>query len=115
MTITAAFASLAVRDLPAAARWYESWLGPGASPMPGLMEWQFPGGGGLQVYLGPERAGHCSCTLVVDDIDAAARMLREVDGVGDVSTSRGTHADTVMIADPEGNSIAFAAPVSAPR
>lgn len=50
MTITNAFASLAVRDLGTSSQWYEKILGPGSNPMPEVMEWQFERGGALQVY-----------------------------------------------------------------
>ena len=52
MEISNALASLPVAELDAAAEWYERLLGPGRRPMPELIEWQFAGGGGLQVYAG---------------------------------------------------------------
>jgi hypothetical protein len=75
-----------------------------------VSEWQFGGGGGLQVYALPERAGQGSCTIVVDDIDEMARMLRTSGIAPDAEPVRGERADTVMIKDPDGNSIAFAVP-----
>ena len=110
MTITNALASLAVKDLERAARWYERLLGQGQRPMAEVVEWQFEGGGGLQVYEGPDRAGHGSCTLVVDDIDEIARQLRSSQLSEDVEPTRSDRVDTIMIRDPDGNSIAFAAP-----
>lgn len=110
MAITNALASLAVRDLTAAAAWYEHLFGAGARPMPNLAEWHFDGGGGLQVYLLPERAGNGSCTVVVDDIEEIARMLRSTGIAPDAEPARNDLVDTVMIKDPDGNSIAFAAP-----
>jgi hypothetical protein len=73
------------------------------------------GSGGVEVparrvaagYQLPERAGHCSCTLAVDDLDA---ILRHVETLG-VDTSKrnaGEKVRTLMIADPDGNSLAFA-------
>jgi hypothetical protein len=112
MTVVNALASLAVSDLSAAASWYGKLLGEGRQPMPEVIEWQFERGGGLQVYLAPERAGHGSCTLIVDDIDAAALHLREAD-ISDADPVRHDQVDTLMIKDPDGNSIAFSAPKSA--
>jgi predicted enzyme related to lactoylglutathione lyase len=110
MTITNALASLAVRDLAASSPWYEKFLGPANHPMPEVVEWQLPNGGGLQVYAGPERAGHGSCTLVVSDIDEMARHLRDTGVAPHIEPTRGDQVDTIMIKDPDGNSIAFAKP-----
>jgi hypothetical protein len=78
--------------------------------MPEVLEWQFEGGGGLQVYAGPERAGNGSCTLIVDDIDEVANQLRSSGIAKDAEPSRNERVDTIMIKDLDGNSIAFAAP-----
>ncbi len=108
--INNAFASLAVVDLEASSRWYENLLGPGTRSMPTVMEWQFERGGRLQVYAGPERAGQGSCTLAVDDIDAIVRQLRASGVAPNAEATHHDHVDTVMIKDPDGNSIAFAMP-----
>jgi catechol 2,3-dioxygenase-like lactoylglutathione lyase family enzyme len=108
--ITNALASLAVRDLTAATEWYEALLGTARHPMPDVSEWQLPNGGGLQVYLAPDRAGHGSCTLLVDDIDEIASRLRSSGLAPDAKPVQHGPVDTVMIRDPDGNSIAFAAP-----
>jgi hypothetical protein len=110
MTINNALASLAVSDLDRSSEWYERLLGPGQRPMEGLVEWQFDAGGGLQVYTGPDRAGQGSCTLVVGDIDEMADQLRTSRLAEDVEPNRNDRVDTIMIKDPDGNSIAFAAP-----
>jgi catechol 2,3-dioxygenase-like lactoylglutathione lyase family enzyme len=113
MTVTNALASLAVRDLAASSRWYEKLLGPGRPPMSGVMEWQWERGGGLQIYELPERAGHGSCTLIVDDIDEMAQHLRSTELAADPQTARNDQVDTIMIKDPDGNSIAFSMPKDA--
>jgi catechol 2,3-dioxygenase-like lactoylglutathione lyase family enzyme len=110
MPITNALASVAVRDLARAEKWYETILGPGTRPMPEVVEWQFARGGGLQVYEAPDRAGQGSCTLIVSDIDDIAQKLRASGLARDVEPARNDRVDTVMIKDPDGNSIAFAAP-----
>src|SRR3974390_983127 len=106
MSITNALAGLAVRDLGASAQWYEQILGPGCRPMPGVVEWQLEGGGGLQLYEGHERAGKGSCTLIVDDIQEIASQLRRSGVAADAEPVRNDRVDTVMIKDPDGNSIA---------
>ena len=113
MTIANALASLAVRDLETSAAWYETLLGPGTRPMPEVVEWQLERGGGLQVYEAPDRAGQGSCTLIVTDIDKLAEELRGSGIAPDASPARDDRVDTVMIKDPDGNSIAFAAPKDA--
>ena len=110
MTIVNALASVAVRDLAESSQWYEQILGPGNQPMPEVVEWQFEGGGGLQVYELPERAGECSCTLIVSNIDETARRLHETGVAPDAAPARNDRVDTIMIKDPDGNSIAFAMP-----
>ena len=71
------------------------------------------GGGGLQVYVAPERAGRGSCTLVVEDIDALAGHLRRTGISPEAEPARDDRVDTVMITDPDGNSIAFSQPKDA--
>jgi len=110
MNITNALASLAVRDLAASTEWYERLLGPSTNAMPEVVEWQLERGGGLQIYLLPERAGRGSCTLVVSDIDALATTLSETGLAESVEPTRNEQVDIIMIKDPDGNSIAFAMP-----
>jgi len=110
MPITNAFAALAVRDLDASSSWYEKILGPGSQPMSEVVEWQLAGGGGLQLYSGPGRAGQGSCTLIVTDIDEIAEQLDAAGVAPHIKPTRNKAVDTVMIKDPDGNSIAFAMP-----
>ena len=108
MPIINALASVAVKDIKAAAEWYAKVIGRPAdsTPMPELAEWKFPGGGWLQVYALPERAGSCSCTLSTSSIDAEAARLEKV-GVS-TGAQIGEQVKVFMIKDPDGNSIAFA-------
>ena len=109
MSIDNAIASMAVRDLAAATRWYEALLERRADsrPMPEVAEWKFPRGGWLQVYQRPERAGKGSVTLAVTDIDGLAARLEKL-GIDTGQRSSGAKVKTLMIADPDGNHIAFA-------
>jgi predicted enzyme related to lactoylglutathione lyase len=108
MTIQNALASVAVNDVDAAEQWYSRLLGTsGTKPMSEVAEWQFADGGGLQVYELPERAGHGSFTLAVDDIDVQADRLAEL-GITDAQAVGNEMVKTLMILDPDGNHIAFA-------
>ncbi|MDB5779442.1 MAG: hypothetical protein JWP79_562 [Polaromonas sp.] len=109
MPIRNALASLAVTDLDSALPWYERLLGRSADsrPMAEVAEWKFEGGGWLQVYQRPKRAGLGSVTLAVTDLDEQERHLQECDIViGEKSES--PKVKTLMITDPAGNHIAFA-------
>ena len=106
-----ALAGIAVRDLKVAREYYSRIIGrpPDHEPRPELLEWQFPGGGALQVFLNPEgdRAGKCSVTLVVDDLQS------EKDRVGQAGKETHTElVDTLILRDPEGNQVVLAQPKS---
>ena len=108
MSIENALASVAVRDVDAAAKWYAKLLGKGGSrPMPEVAEWTFPRGGGLQVYELAERAGACSFTLAVSDLDEEIRKLDAM-GVDTSERSASSRVKTVMVSDPDGNHVAIA-------
>jgi hypothetical protein len=69
VAIENALASVAVKDLDSAVKWYERILyRPPSRPMAEVAEWSFEGGGSLQVYQLPKRAGSGSFTLIVTDI-----------------------------------------------
>jgi hypothetical protein len=108
MTINNAIASLAVRDIAAATRWYEVLLDQevDSTPMPELAEWKFAHGGWLQVYQLPERAGSGSCTLSVSSIEKMVAHLASL-GIDTSHRDVGEKVATLMITDPDGNHIAF--------
>ena len=108
MSITNALASVAVKDLNSATKWYERLFGrPASRPMPEVAEWSFERGGWLQVYQLPERAGSGSFTLAVSSMDEQVAHLEKLN----IDTSKRTSGErvkTLMITDPDGNHIAFA-------
>ena len=107
MSINNVLASVAVKDLDAAVKWYERLLQrPASRPMPEVAEWAFPGGGALQVYRLPERSGSGSFTLAVDDLTAEVARLRELQIEGEEAGN--DRVKTLMITDPDGNHIALA-------
>jgi predicted enzyme related to lactoylglutathione lyase len=97
MTIDNALASVAVKDLKAAAAWYEKLFRRPAdsTPMPEVAEWKFEGAGGG------------SCTLAVSDLDAVIAHLQSL-GIDTSERTSGAKVRTVMIVDPDGNHLAFA-------
>ena len=109
MPINNALASLAVKDLKSASQWYARLFGRSAdsTPMSEVAEWKFAGGGWLQVYQLPERAGNGSVTLAVSDLDEQIDELKQC-GIDAPPAMRGDKVNVVMIKDPDGNSIAFA-------
>lgn len=108
MSIENALASVAVTDLEVAAAWYAKLLGSaGSKPMAEVVEWKLPGGGGLQVYALAERAGRCSFTLVVRDIEDEIRKLDTM-GVDTRQRTASSEVKTVMVTDPDGNHVALA-------
>ena len=109
MPIMNALASVAVKDLIAAVKWYEKVLGkpPDSRPMPEVAEWKFERGGWLQVYQLPARAGSGSVTPAVTSIDEQVAQLSQL-GIDTGQRSSGATVKTLMIADPDGNHIAFA-------
>jgi predicted enzyme related to lactoylglutathione lyase len=108
MEISNAFASVAVKDLDSAVKWYSEVLKKSPSrPMPEVAEWKFQSGGGLQVYQLPERAGAGSFTLVVNHLEEHVAHLNELK-IDTRTRSANERVKTLMITDPDGNHIAFA-------
>jgi predicted enzyme related to lactoylglutathione lyase len=109
MSIDNALASVAVKDLQAAAQWYEKLLGRPADSraMSEVAEWKFKRGGWLQVYQNQERAGTGSVTLAVSNLDEQIAAL-EKSGIEVGAPMKSPKVNVVMIKDPDGNSIAFA-------
>jgi predicted enzyme related to lactoylglutathione lyase len=109
VSIDNVLASVAVKDVKAAAAWYERLFGRPAdsAPMPEVAEWKFPRGGWLQVYQAPDRAGRGSFTLSVSGMDEIVAQVAAL-GIDTSQRDSGAKVRTLMITDPDGNSIAFA-------
>lgn len=104
-----AIASVPVKSVAKAAQWYERLFGRPAdsAPMTELVEWKFEGGGWLQVYEAPDRAGRGSFTLSVSDLDGEVSRLQSA-GFDTTTPSATATMRVMMLQDPDGNSIAFA-------
>lgn len=108
MTISNALAGIAVDHLDEARQWYEKLLDlHGTQPMPEVVEWSFPGGGGLQIFEDHVRAGLGSVTLVVDDI-AGVRSRLSTLGLTVVRSTDSDTSCTTIIKDPSDNQLVFA-------
>jgi predicted enzyme related to lactoylglutathione lyase len=108
MSLANALASVAVKDLNSAAKWYEKLFGrPASRPMPEVAEWRFKRGGWLQVYQLPERAGSGSFTLAVSNMEEQVTHLEKLN-IDTKQRTSGEKVKTLMITDPDGNHIAFA-------
>ncbi len=108
MSIINALASVAVKDLNSAVKWYEALLRKAPTkPMPEVAEWGFERGGWLQVYQLPERAGSGSFTLAISSMAEEVAHLKKLN----LDTRQRTSSEkvkTLMITDPDGNHIALA-------
>jgi hypothetical protein len=80
--------------------------------MPILAEWQFEGGGWVQVFADAERAGQSSITLVETDLASRASALAK-QGVPVGKTTETDYVKTAIVRDPDGNQIVFAERASA--
>lgn len=109
MTIDNAIASLAVKQLSSAQKWYEALLGrvPDSTPMPSVAEWKFPRGGWLQVYELAERAGNGSVTLAVRNLEELLPHIKRL-GIDISQKTSSAKVKTLTIIDLDGNQITFA-------
>ncbi len=109
MTIHNVLAEVFVRDIEAATAWYERLLGTkGSQPMEKLSEWKSPGGGGLQVYADPARAGSSAVTFAIKDLKELLAHLRSIQ-VEPTRTQEGDSVSLAFVQDPDGNQLVFAA------
>ena len=108
MNVNNVLAGVAVRDLKAATAWYEHLLGAeGSKPMGEVSEWKAPGGGCLQVFADPERAGSSSVTFAVGDLKQLLAHLRSIQ-VEPTRTQEGDSVSLAFVQDPDGNQIVLA-------
>lgn len=72
MNIKNVYAGIMTSDIAKASNWYEKLFERKCdyNPMEILQEWDFTGGGVLQLVEDSNRAGSSSITLLVDDIES---------------------------------------------
>jgi catechol 2,3-dioxygenase-like lactoylglutathione lyase family enzyme len=109
VSVQGVLAQSTVRDLSSAEAWYQKLFDaePGARPMPGLLEWHFGAGFGVQVWAEPERAGHSTIVLAESDLDGLAARLTKA-GVDHPGPEEGGGQRVLQVFDPDGNRIVFA-------
>ncbi len=109
VTVRYAFAGLAVRELAAAAAWYERLLGRPPTFVPNETEavWQLASTASLYVAVDAERAGGGIVTLAVADLEAEIAQIAERGiAMGAVEEIAGAGRKSVA-RDPDGNAIAL--------
>ena len=106
MTFTSVLAQAAVTDIDVAQSWYVTLLErePDTRPMDGLVEWHVTTGGGVQLWVDPEHAGHSTLLLATDDLDGNAARLAGA-GVAHAGPQPGGGARLLLLADPDGNRV----------
>lgn len=109
MDIKNVYAGIMTADIGKASEWYTHFFGrkPDYHPMENLREWDFPGGGVLQLVLDKERAGSSSITFLTGDIGAIKKKLAE-NNIPLAQETSSEVAETATLYDPENNRITFA-------
>ena len=103
------FAGISVRDLQAAAVWYEQLLGAPPSFRPNDIEavWEVAQNRYLYIEIRPDAAGHAMVTLFAEDLDVRIRQVAER---GLEPHTREVYENGVrkyIFRDPDGNKIGF--------
>jgi catechol 2,3-dioxygenase-like lactoylglutathione lyase family enzyme len=107
MSIRNAIACVAVKDLNTSLPWYERLVGRGPDRAePDMVEWIFEQGGRLQLHQQPGRAGHGSVAIAVGNLDTEMLHLNKW-GISAGDVIRSSAERTLVIEDPDGNSIAL--------
>jgi catechol 2,3-dioxygenase-like lactoylglutathione lyase family enzyme len=106
MTYTSVLAQAAVTDIAVSESWYVTLLArePDSRPMDGLLEWHVTAGGGVQVWVEPDRAGRSTLLLATDDLDGTAARLAAA-GIAHEGPESGGGARLLRLADPDGNRV----------
>ena len=105
----ALFAGIPVSDYQAALPWYERLLGSEPTFIAHATEavWDLAENRSLFIVEDPERAGHATQTVIVDDLDA---LVSEIAGRGIEPADRETYSNGVRKAiyrDADGNEVGF--------
>ena len=105
----ALFAGIPVSDYEAALPWYERLLGSEPTFLAHATEavWELAEERSLFIVEDPERAGHATHTIIVDDLDA---LVSEIAGRGIEPADRETYSNGVRKAiyrDADGNEVGF--------
>lgn len=115
MKLQKVYTVLLTADLPASERWYTKLLGRGPDnrPMNTLVQWELFGQGGLGLSTDDEIAGKGVMFLIVDDVAAERRRLREL-GIELGEDIAGDYSTLAQVRDPDGNVLTLATPPARP-
>jgi catechol 2,3-dioxygenase-like lactoylglutathione lyase family enzyme len=113
MKLQKTYSALLAGDLAAAEDWYTRLLGRGPDyrPMDSMIEWDLFAQGGLQLVTDDNLAGHGSLFLVVDDVAAERRRLKDL-GITLGDDIQGDYSTLAQVRDPDGNQVTLATPPS---
>jgi catechol 2,3-dioxygenase-like lactoylglutathione lyase family enzyme len=102
-------------DLAAAESWYTKLLGRGPDyrPMDTLVQWELFDQGGIALSTDNEIAGRGVMLIVVEDVSAERRRLRDV-GIVLGDDIKGDYSTLAQVRDPDGNMLTLATPPSRP-
>lgn len=109
------YAAATVRDLQAALRWYQRFIGRPADdhPLPQMAQWRNMGAaGGFQLWCDQERAGTSVMTIVVPDLAAEKERL-SAKGIFPETEAHGAFGAVASFFDEERNRIVLAEPPKA--
>ena len=113
MNFNNALAGVSVNDFEAAVKWYQTLIGrpPDIVPMETVAAWQFRDGGWLEVFRDEERAGKSTVILAVASLPIQLDELSRL-GIPVEIVSPPNIGEVAMIADPDGNRVVFAGPLT---
>lgn len=114
MNFNNALAGIAVKDIDAAIVWYEGLIGrpPDVRPLERVAAWQFREGGWIEVFTDEKRAGMSTVIFAVVSLESQLADLAEK-GIPVMNvTPSADIGEIAIIADPDGNQIVFAGPLT---
>lgn len=114
MNFNNALAGIAVRDIEAAIVWYERLIGrpPDIRPLEKVAAWQFRQGGWIEVFTDGTRAGMSTVIFAVASLEEQLTTLAQMGIPVQNVTPSADIGEIAIIADPDGNQLVFAGPLS---
>ena len=115
MNLQKIYTVLLTADLAAAEGWYTKLLGRGPDhrPMDTMVQWELFDQGGLALSTDAEIAGRGVMFLVVDDVAAERRRLKDL-GIVLGDDIEGDYSMPAQVRDPDGNLLTLATPPARP-
>ena len=113
MAITKVYAHVSCKSLEISIAWYAKLFGrkPDTRPMPGLAEWHYGDGAGIQLFEDAGHAGSSTLTLGVTDV-AEERSRLSSSGVSPGEIEDAKEFRICRMRDPDQNLVVLAGPKS---